>query len=123
MQANDPEGGVLSYEFTWGESSLSAFEQIEQFLVGLGFLTADSVIGFYGPLTESAVRNFQAQQGIVSSVSSATGWGVVGPRTAAAIVKLCSSRVTACTEIALTCPYGMHDLVGQNCSHSCVPNL
>ncbi len=29
---------------------------------------------------------------------------------------------SACTAIALSCPYGSHDQVGPNCSHSCVPD-
>ncbi len=69
---------------------------LQKFLIGRGFLTADSATGFFGPITESAVRNLQAQQDIVSSGDAAsTGWGVVGARTSAAIVKLCSAAYTA----------------------------
>ncbi|MBI4118897.1 MAG: peptidoglycan-binding protein [Parcubacteria group bacterium] len=39
------------------------------------------VTGHYGLLTEKAVQRWQAKQGIVSSGSAATGYGVVGPQT------------------------------------------
>ena len=40
------------------------------------------VTGYYGTLTEAAVKKFQAKYGIVSSGSpSTTGYGLVGPKT------------------------------------------
>jgi len=61
------------------------------------FLALDSsvypegtVSGYYGSLTQAAVSRFQSKHNIVSSGSPATtGWGVVGPRTAAAIASSC----------------------------------
>jgi plastocyanin len=51
-----------------------------------------TVSGYYGSLTQAAVQRWQAQYNIVSSGTPAsTGWGVVGPRTAAAIALLCST--------------------------------
>ncbi len=48
--------------------------------------------GYYGALTEAAVKRWQVKYNIVSSGSpSTTGYGVVGPRTAAAIALLCST--------------------------------
>src|SRR3989344_5769365 len=48
--------------------------------------------GYYGALTERAVQRWQVKYNIVSSGSpSSTGYGVVGPRTAAAIALLCST--------------------------------
>ncbi|MBI2610766.1 cupredoxin domain-containing protein [Candidatus Kaiserbacteria bacterium] len=63
------------------------------------FLARDTAIypealatGYYGPLTEAAVRRWQAKYNIVSSgTPESTGYGVVGPRTAAAIAILCST--------------------------------
>lgn len=47
------------------------------------------VTGYFGPLTEAAVKRFQAAQGIVSSGSAATtGYGRVGPTTMARINSL-----------------------------------
>lgn len=63
------------------------------------FLAQDSsvypegtVSGYYGSLTQAAVQRWQAKYNIVSSGSpSTTGYGIVGPRTAAAIALLCST--------------------------------
>lgn len=61
------------------------------------FLAADAsvypegkVTGYYGALTQAAVGRWQAKNGIVSSGSpSTTGFGSVGPRTAAAMAASC----------------------------------
>lgn len=63
------------------------------------FLARDSSVypqavtsGYYGTLTEKAVQRWQVKYNIVSSGSpSSTGYGVVGPRTAAAIALLCTT--------------------------------
>ncbi|MBI5457779.1 cupredoxin domain-containing protein [Candidatus Kaiserbacteria bacterium] len=48
--------------------------------------------GYYGALTERAVQRWQVKYNIVSSgTPTTTGYGVVGPRTAAAIALLCST--------------------------------
>lgn len=50
-----------------------------------------TVSGYFGALTEAAVQRWQAKFKIVSSGNpSTTGYGVVGPRTAAAIAIVCS---------------------------------
>lgn len=62
------------------------------------FLARDSevypeaqVTGYFGALTQSAVQKWQAKYNIVSSgTPDSTGYGVVGPRTAAAISIICS---------------------------------
>jgi peptidoglycan hydrolase-like protein with peptidoglycan-binding domain len=61
------------------------------------FLAADSsvypnaqITGYFGALTQAAVQRWQAKHGVVSSGSpSSTGYGVVGPRTAAAMTSSC----------------------------------
>ncbi len=53
------------------------------------------VTGQFNSVTENAVKDWQSRHGIVSSGNPATtGWGAVGPRTAAAM-KLCGSVVPA----------------------------
>lgn len=50
------------------------------------------VSGYYGALTQAAVQRWQAKNGIISSGTPATtGYGVVGPRTIAAIRQQCAS--------------------------------
>jgi peptidoglycan hydrolase-like protein with peptidoglycan-binding domain len=50
------------------------------------------VTGYYGGLTEAAVERWQTQNNIVSSGDAAsTGFGVVGPRNAAAIALQCAT--------------------------------
>lgn len=50
--------------------------------------------GYFGALTEAAVKQWQKEHGIVSSGSAATtGWGVVGKKTTAAM-KLCVPSTT-----------------------------
>lgn len=52
------------------------------------------VTGYFGPLTQDAVSQWQAEHGIVSAgTPQTTGWGSVGPRTAAAM-GLCSAQPT-----------------------------
>ena len=51
-----------------------------------------NVSGYYGGLTQAAVQRWQAKYNVVSSGSpETTGYGMVGPRTAATIALLCST--------------------------------
>lgn len=85
------------------------------------FLAADASIypegtisGYFGVLTESAVKNFQSRHGIVASGSpDTTGWGIVGPATRAAIASICASRGGAPTPIPGTpTPLGSTCILG-----------
>ena len=59
---------------------------LQQYFISTGVLGANSASGFFGPLTEGAVQEWQASHGLISSGSpSTTGWGVVGRRTRAAL--------------------------------------
>lgn len=54
------------------------------------------VSGYFGSLTQAAVQRWQVKYNIVSSGTPATtGYGMVGPRTAAAIALLCSTTSNA----------------------------
>lgn len=58
--------------------------RLQTFLIDQGFLGAGNATGFFGSLTEAAVQAWQSARNIVSYGSpSATGWGVVGPKTRA----------------------------------------
>lgn len=52
---------------------------------------ATYVTGYFGNLTKQNVKRFQCEKDIVCSGDESTGWGVVGPRTRAAIVAACGN--------------------------------
>lgn len=63
---------------------------LQQFLIEEGVLAPGNATGLFGPLTEAAVKSWQASHGVVAFGSpSTTGWGVVGPKTRAAIFASC----------------------------------
>ncbi len=77
-------------------SSGSDVSQLQQYLAqNSSIYPGGQVTGYFGVQTQAAVQRWQATYGVVSSGSPATtGWGVVGPRTAAAISQQCSSGGT-----------------------------
>lgn len=55
---------------------------LQKVLVQQKLLTADNQTGYFGPLTEAALKQFQKIYGIVTSGTPAsTGYGAVGPKT------------------------------------------
>ncbi len=63
---------------------------LQRFLVAQGLLSPDSATGYFGAMTEAAVRQWQVKNNIVLSGDSATtGFGAVGARTRAAIAARC----------------------------------
>ncbi|MBI4088406.1 peptidoglycan-binding protein [Candidatus Kaiserbacteria bacterium] len=66
--------------------------RLQQFLARDSAVYPDALVtGYYGALTQSAVQRWQAKFNIVSSgTPDSTGYGVVGPRTAAAISIICA---------------------------------
>lgn len=59
---------------------------LQQFLIAQKLLTAENATGFFGALTEAAVKAFQSQNKLVSiGAPSTTGYGAVGPRTRGAM--------------------------------------
>lgn len=97
------------------------------------------VSGYYGPLTEAAVKRWQVKYHIVSSgTAGTTGYGVVGPRTAAAISILCTTGSYAgvagpvgststvggyitVTPISGPAPLTVNVTATINTTHSCTP--
>jgi PKD repeat protein len=62
------------------------------------FLGVSPATGYYGSITQSSVEGWQAANNIISyGTPATTGYGVVGPRTAAAIRLACSGGSTAGT--------------------------
>jgi|GEM_PF-5501689 len=59
---------------------------LQRFLIKEGHLASDLATGFFGPLTAAAVQLYQSTKNIVSGGNAdSTGYGVVGPKTQAAI--------------------------------------
>jgi Chaperone of endosialidase/Putative peptidoglycan binding domain len=56
---------------------------LQTFFIAHGFLATGNSTGFYGPLTEAAVKKFQDSIGISANTS---GYGGVGPKTRAALL-------------------------------------
>ena len=57
---------------------------LQNYFISAGVLGASSASGYFGPLTEGAVQEWQASHGLISYGSpSTTGWGIVGPRSRA----------------------------------------
>lgn len=67
--------------------------RLQQFLARDSAIYPEAMVtGYYGALTEAAVKRWQVKYNIVSSgTADTTGYGVVGPRTAAAISLQCTS--------------------------------
>jgi len=69
-------------------------EELQLFLQAQGTYTYPTITGYFGSATQSALQQWQAQNGVVSSGSPATtGYGVVGPATRAAIQRICRIEI------------------------------
>lgn len=56
--------------------------KLQSFLVSLGYLSGDSATGYFGVLTEAAVKKYQcATMQLCSGSPSVNGYGSVGPKT------------------------------------------
>lgn len=73
--------------------------RLQQFLAADPSIYPEGLVsGYYGSLTEAAVKRWQVKFNIVASGDAATtGFGVTGPRTAAAIALQCSGGSTGGT--------------------------
>lgn len=84
----------LQSNLTAGDEDAStdgAVSYLQRFLQRGGYFTYPQVTGFYGQFTVMAVQAWQRHFGIVSGGTlETTGYGAVGPRTRAAMSKLCS---------------------------------
>ena len=65
--------------------------RLQNFLITNGYMQG-SATGYFGPITETAVKAYQSAKGIVSSgTAETTGYGYVGPKTRAAMATGCGS--------------------------------
>jgi peptidoglycan hydrolase-like protein with peptidoglycan-binding domain len=80
-----PAPSLLVTNLYYGERNTQV-TALQTFLIQNNDLGPNYATGFYGSLTQAAVKQFQCAKSIVCSGSPATtGWGSVGPRTRAAI--------------------------------------
>ncbi len=63
---------------------------LQDFLRSEGVFFEEST-GFFGAITEAAVKEWQVARGVVNPNGDISGWGIVGPKTRAAIAQRCSS--------------------------------
>lgn len=79
------------------------------------FLAADSSVypeanisGYFGPLTEQAVKRWQAKYNVVATgTPPTTGYGAIGPATRAAIAKVCEAAAKrVCAAGTTVVPHG-----------------
>jgi hypothetical protein len=67
---------------------------LQEFLQSTGDYTFPAITGYFGPATEQALQRWQARNSVVSSGAPyTTGFGVVGPRTRAAIQQYCGGTM------------------------------
>ncbi|MEK7133974.1 MAG: peptidoglycan-binding domain-containing protein [Patescibacteria group bacterium] len=67
---------------------------LQRFLVNEGELLSGNASGYFGTLTEQGVKSWQWSKGIVTSQNDA-GFGIVGPKTRAAITAVCKNTSSA----------------------------
>ncbi len=82
-QSNTGECVTIGRTLTLGSSGIEV-TNLQNYLIGKGYLSAGNNTGYYGFLTASAVGQLQVSLGIVSSQSD-PAYGYMGPRTRAAI--------------------------------------
>ncbi|MEX1028048.1 MAG: peptidoglycan-binding domain-containing protein [Candidatus Paceibacterota bacterium] len=71
-------------------------QQVQESLKEQGYFDYPEATGYFGPITEEAVKKFQQAKGIVDSGSpETTGFGQIGPRTQAALAQATCLRETA----------------------------
>src|SRR3989338_857230 len=58
---------------------------LQNVLIEKGYLATGKAAGYFGPLTEAGIKKFQCDQNIVCAGTRASGYGVYGPRTQAAL--------------------------------------
>ncbi len=81
----------------------SDVRSLQSFLVLQEYLNQDAMTGYFGAMTESAVKLWQKNKGIASSgTPSTTGWGSVGAQTRSAIFASCDPGVPQNDKLSLT---------------------
>ncbi len=67
-----------------GDSGIEV-KAVQEALIAEGHLAPGNGTGFFGPLTEAALKKFQCEKGIICDGTLEDGYGLYGPRTRAAL--------------------------------------
>ena len=100
-------------------------KDLQRWLIGEGYLAAGNDTGYFGLLTEKAVKDFQCKEGIICNGTAATiGYGSVGPATRAAIARVCSTTVAKCVPLpsetrTQACPAGQTGIITETRTSMC----
>src|SRR3989344_8036974 len=76
--------GASAASLSLGASGASV-TALQQVLIAKSYLAAGKATGYFGPLTDAAIKKFQCDSGIICSGTAAVGYGIYGPRTQAAL--------------------------------------
>lgn len=100
-----PASGCPVLSRTLGVGSRgSDVSALQEFLRAKGYMS-DAATGYFGTITESAIKKLQAAQNIVSSGTAAsTGYGAVGPKTRSVIASLCGGATQSVVTPVTTTP-------------------
>ena len=60
-------------------------------LISLGYLASGKNTGYFGSLTDAALKKFQCDKGVICTNAGVSGYGIYGPRTQATLAGLTSS--------------------------------
>lgn len=83
----------LTRNLSFGSRGSDVIE-LQTFLIAQGDLATGNNTGYFGRMTEAAVKSWQAKNGVVSNgTPSTTGYGFVGPKTRAKVANLCGDTV------------------------------
>jgi len=100
-----PSSAPPSIIFTTGQNLFRGSRNadvltLQRFLTNQGLLNAINQTGFFGLLTEQAVKEFQCAQSIIcQGTSQTTGWGVAGPKTRARMNLTTTQTPTPTTDL------------------------
>lgn len=91
-----PTAGCPALARTLGIGSRGAdVTALQEFLRAKGYMS-DEATGYFGVLTEAAIKRLQVANGVVSGGDAATtGYGAVGPKTRSRIASLCAGAASA----------------------------
>lgn len=60
--------------------------ELQMILIAKGYLSAGMNTGYFGPLTETAIKKFQCATGIMCAHNAVLGYGMYGPKTRGALL-------------------------------------